>query len=122
MIPDDPAAALEALEHARSLGYDRTVGVANRALCLAMLGRPQDALDAARRVVDGYPAEDSDASYLWDPDAALDGGAAGLQEGVSPRDYVLDLAVAVAARTGDPDLARSWQADRDRLAGPRPAA
>ena len=122
VIPDDPAAALEALEHARSLGYDRTVGVANRALCLAMLGRPQDALDAARRVVDGYPAEDSDASYLWDPDAALDGGAAGLQEGVSPRDYVLDLAVAVAARTGDPDLARSWQADRDRLAGPRPAA
>lgn len=122
VIPDDPAAALKALEHARGLGYDRTVGIANRTLCLAMLGRPQEALATARRVVDAYPSEDRDGSYLWDAVAALEEGAGVLRQGVSPRDYVLDLAVRVAARTGDPDLARSWRDHRDRLAGPRPAA
>lgn len=122
VLPDDPTSALHALEQARQLGYDRTVGLGNRALCLAMLGRPAEALALARRVIDHYPDEDWAPSFLWDPVGALRGEDVNLLVNVSPRDYVLNLGVAIAEHAGDDASRARWTAARDRLTrGPEAA-
>jgi hypothetical protein len=114
LLPDDPAAALEALELASRLGYRGTVNVDNRVLALFRLGRRAAALDVAERAVEGWKDLDNHTgAYLWDftsPEPKL-------LEKACPRCYLLKLAVHMANESGDEPAAARWADIQRRMLG-----
>lgn len=112
LLPDSPEEALKALRLAKDLGYTLTVNTANQVLALALLGRDDEAFALAEAVLARFDSEDADESLLWDPGSALAGEPV-LEDLISPRDYVLEVAALVAERAGDDDAARRWRHELD---------
>lgn len=108
LLPDSPEEALKALRLAKDFGYTLTVNTANQALALALLGRDDDVLALAEAFLAGFEAEDADDAMLWDPASALAGEPV-LEDLVSPRAYVLEVAALVAERAGDTAGADRWR-------------
>lgn len=106
ILPDDPEAALVALEYAGSTGLHTTVNTANRMLALHWLGRPAAALAIADGALEHWNDLDSHPSYLWDFVGTR--SEATLLDGVCPRCYLIRLATAVAEASGDLTEIERW--------------
>lgn len=117
LLPDDVQAAYAALEKACSMGYGEPVNLANRILALYWMGKPVMALELAHEHLTNTNPEtlDEAPSYLWDFTSGRDDPR--MMDSVSPRDYVVRLAVHIAGDTGDEVLLGRWLriADRYRL-------
>ncbi|WP_091409859.1 hypothetical protein [Friedmanniella luteola] len=105
VLPDDPGAALKALDLASSKGFKGTVNVANRALCLLRLGRPVAAIELLESAYEIWDQLDAGSSYVWgieepDKDRLLQ---------KCPRCYLVGLGARVAESTSDAALTEVWQ-------------
>jgi hypothetical protein len=106
LLPDHAHDAYAALEKALQLGYNATVNLVNRVLALHWMGRPAVALELAEAQVSNPTDLDDTPSYLWDFETASDNPT--LLSQVSPRAYLIRLAVHIARSTGDTILLARW--------------
>jgi hypothetical protein len=112
LLPDNAQAGYAALEKACSMGYGESVNLANRILALYWMDKPAMALELAHEHLSNWEKLDGARSYLWDFRSGRDEPR--MLDRVSPRDYVVRLAVHIASETGDEVLLARWSKIADR--------
>jgi hypothetical protein len=117
LLPDRPEEALHALQQADELGFPhKTLNRANRMLALSMLGRDAAALELAERVVDEWDTERRTRTYyMWDISSVEADPV--LLEKACASCYVLDVALKIAERNGEPVQTR-WRRINSNLRHP----
>ncbi len=107
LLPDDPEAALSALEKAHSLGDNSSVNLTNRVLALSWLDRSAMALELAFNATQEWGKLDQTPSFLWDFKSQRE--ETFLLANVCPRCYLVRLSVRIAESTGDDVLSARWR-------------
>jgi hypothetical protein len=106
LLPDQVHNAYAALEKALQLGYNATVNLVNRVLALHWMGRSAVALELAEDQISNPADLDDTPSYLWDFESARENPT--LLSQVSPKVYLIRLAIHIARTTGDAILLARW--------------
>lgn len=114
ILPDDPAAALEALQQADALGYGmRETNIANRIYALMRLNRLTEALQLAEVACAEVSSTPTVPAYLWSF-TSNDPGNPDLLSPTDPISYVIGLAAHIAQAAHDEAALGFWKARDNR--------
>ncbi|WP_239337813.1 hypothetical protein [Frankia sp. CiP3] len=107
ILPDRPEVALDAFERAARAGYRKSINLANRTLALYWLGRSARLLEMVDSAFEAEEIKHRRDAYLW---SFVDGREQSkLVPLTCPWCYAAELAVRVAAESGDDLLKARWK-------------